>query len=121
MEEEVKDGSLAAVFHNGNQGTQESGLGEREKAMSFGHVECKVPFKCSQETITQTTGYMRPELSGQKNVGVFSVLVKWSPNLPSWVKLPRYGGRECMMRCLVWRSHEIGFFLSCTDDPSFLG
>lgn len=52
MEEaEVKNGSLTSALHNRKQGTQESGLGEREKIMSFGHVEFEVPLKCSRENI----------------------------------------------------------------------
>lgn len=77
--------------------------------MNFGHVEFKVPSKCSREMIKQTIGYMRLELGGQKNVGVFSILVKWSLNLlPSWMKLPGYGRRECMMRCSLWRPTKSG-------------
>lgn len=57
--------------------------------MSFGHIESEVSFNCSRENISKTIGYMTPELSGQKNVGVFSILVKCPLKLSSWMRLPR--------------------------------
>lgn len=57
--------------------------------MSFGHIESEVSLNCSRENISKTIGYMTPELSGQKNVGVFSILVKWPLKLSSWMRLSR--------------------------------